>query len=189
MLAKKKTVKKVTAKKSAKKVINSLSELLEDIGVIGLKYGEFLTTVVKRVGEEKDDFKKMIKDKKKVLEETPLTRKQFDEEIKKVDSISNSFNTEEFDTRSEKFHLSVLEYFVSSKVADPAKAKKISSFIWDLDFYSLLFYFKNYEYEYGQEYDEEQLPNSSRHIYDNMFHNNNYVYQGHLVDKIIDAMK
>ena len=186
MLARKKTVKKVTAKK----VINSLSELLEDINATGFKYGEFLTAVVKRVIEEKDGFKKMIKEKKKVLEETPLTRKQFDEEIKKVDSIPNPFNTEEFDTRSEKFHLSVLEYFVSSKVTDQIKAKNIASFIWDLDFYSLLFYFKNYEYEYRSDYDnEELLPNSSRHIYDNMFHNNNYVYQGHLVDKIIDAMK
>lgn len=187
---------KKNTKKNTKKIIDNLLALLEDVYTYGgeIGYGKFLTYVVRRINEEKDNFAKMIKEKKVALEETPLTRKQFDEEIAKVNAIPNPFNANEFDTKSESFHLQALEYFVRHRVTDEAKAEAIISLIWEkLDFYSLFSYFRNHEYNYNgehfYEYDEEgdNLPVSSYHIYSDVSFNM-FIYQGNLVDKIIEAM-
>lgn len=183
---------KKNAKKDVKKVIDSLPALLEDVYVKEGKftqYGKFLTSVIRRANEEKDAFAKMIKDKKVALEETPLTRKQFEEEMKKVNEISNPFSRSEFNMKSEDFCLQTLTFYVKHQVTDTKKAEAVISFIWkELDFYSLLFYFNNYAYEHDGEdcynYDETPLPVSPHTIYaDHSF--NMYPYQGNLVDRII----
>ena len=187
-----------------KEKINKKREEIQDIKSLldavwnpsfNRNFGEFLTKVIRRAEVEKNAFEKNIEEKRKILEETPLTRKQFEEKIKELENESNPFLSDMFNHQSELFMKAVLGYYISKNVEDNEKANEIFEFIWRrLDFMSLVFFFRNYSYsqadEYEDNYDEEghYSPCSSCHIYFDDS-DNFYAYQGNLVDKVIDMMK
>lgn len=179
------------------KEINNLNDLLESVYhsnyCLVWGYGKFLTRVNSRIREEKENFLNNINEKKKELEETPLTRKQFDDAIAELEKRkgANIFTYPEFDFEEELFQKNVLSFYISKQVNDEKKAEEIYSFIWaELDFMSLVFFFRNHDYaycddcQYNYTDNGEYSPESSNHIYEDVSFNK-YIYQGNMVDKII----
>lgn len=185
---------KINKKREEIQDIKSLLDVVWKESSTG-NFGTFLTKVIRRGKAEKDAFDEKIKEKRRILEETPLTRKQFEEKIKELENESNPFLSDMFNHQSELFMKTVLGYYISKNVEED-KVNEIFDFIWKkLDFMSLLFFFRNYSYsqadEYEDGYDEEghYSPCSSCHIYFNSGYDNFYAYQGNLVDKVIGMMK
>jgi hypothetical protein len=150
--------------------------------------------------DEKAEYKKSVdtyfKEKIKELDETPLTRKEYDEKLGKINSEKESavnLMADEYHQNTFYKILSKYVYYVAEKYSKNAdEVENVLNFIYEkLDFYSLVFYFEEGKYYERNEEDDcynDYYPTSYHFKHDFFSRFKPHYYAGNLLDELLKKL-
>ena len=153
---------------------------------------EFFERIEKGNDELNDSFRDYFKQKREELDNTPLTRAQYDEAQAKLEEEKKNFSPISY--HNPYFLYYAVHAFVFAKAKEYGKeelAEKAFDFVWeDMDFLSVLAYTEEDKYYYRNEdndrygCDPDLYPESS-HFKGSFFGYKHYALSGNTLDKVL----
>ncbi len=159
-----------------------------------------LTGILDDIKSKKKEFDDKRKKKIEKLDNTPLTRKDYEAKLQTIKAEQNPF--EELLNREYDFILidEIVSNFLNKRLTGKPynlptqQVEEIANILMDrLDFYSLLYFFKNGQYTYRDNYDykdyyceDSDLPLSPYHKYESG--KGCYVYQDNMIEVLLPIL-
>ena len=159
------------------------------------RYKHFISTVGKEISKKADDFKKDIEKQKALLDNTPLTRKDYEKKMADINRKTDIFKRFENEIPFFEHNKIITFYFVKlrlkqHRIEDEEFLDSLFKYIWEnLDFHAMRIFFDEERYEkMGCEVGCEE--NSCDYTEHNLYnYNSNSLetdYEGNLLNHIIN---
>jgi hypothetical protein len=166
------------------------------------RFSYVLTGILDDIKNKKKDFDDKRKNKIEKLDNTPLTRKDYEAKLQTIKAEQNPF--EELLNREYDFMLidEIVSNFLNKRLTGKPynlptpQVEEVANILMDrLDFYSLLYFFKNGQYTYRDNFDyndyyseDNDLPLSPYHKCRSSFSKGCYVYQDNMIEVLLPIL-
>lgn len=154
-------------------------------------YKQFISTVGKEISKKADDFKKDIEKQKTLLDNTPLTRKDYEKKMADINRKTDIFKRFENEIAFFERNKIITFYFVKlrlkqHRIEDEEFLDSLFKYIWEsLDFHAMRLFFDEERYE-EMGCKEDSCDYTEHNLYDYNPDSLETDYEGNLLNHIIN---
>lgn len=155
------------------------------------RYKHFISTVRKEISKKADDFKKDIEKQKALLDNTPLTRKDYEKKMADINKKTDIFKKFENEIPFFERNKIITFYFVKlrlkqHRIEDEDFLDSLFKYIWEnLDFHAMRMFFDEERYE-NISREENAYDYTEHNLYDDNPNSLEKDYEGNLLNNIIN---